>query len=51
MVDMLNKAYSQELDYQDGLSLVEVCGPVAALAVFVSIYTYIVPGAFRSTPW
>jgi len=51
MGDMLNGAQSQVSDVRDGMSQVEVCGIVAALVVFASIYTDIVVDALRSTPW
>ncbi len=50
MRDMLLRAFRQKSDDRDGMTPVEVWVIVGALAVFASIYTYIVIGAVTSSP-
>lgn len=50
MRDMLKKVQSQGPEDREGMTSVEVWVIVGALAVFASIYTYIVVGAITSTP-
>ncbi len=50
MLNILKKATGRKSENREGLTLVETMVIVAALAVFASIYTYIVVGALTSAP-
>ena len=50
MRNILKKAIGRESENREGLTLVESMVIVGAIAVFASIYTYIVVGALASAP-
>ncbi len=50
MLDIITKTIRRGAEDRNGITLVETVAVVVAMAVFASIYTYIVVGALTSSP-
>lgn len=50
MFQILNRVYSKGTEERGGLTLVEFTVIVGALAVFASVYAFVIVGAITSRP-
>ena len=50
MLDIIKKTIRRGSEERNGITLVEMMAVVMAMAVFASIYTYIIVGAVTSGP-
>ena len=50
MLDIIKKTIRRGSEDRNGITLVEMMAVVVAMAVFASIYTYIIVGAVTSSP-
>ena len=50
MLDIIKKTIRRGSEDRNGITLVEMMAVVGAMAIFASIYTYIIVGAVTSGP-